>query len=64
MNDLPGTQKLAVQPAVAAKMAGISRSTLYEEMGSGRLRSRKLGRRRVILVSDLQAWLEGLPDGC
>src|SRR5262245_38177849 len=38
-----------------------SRSYLYDEIGDGRLRATKLGRRIKILDADLQAWLEALP---
>jgi len=39
---------------------GLSRSTVYEEMSSGRLRSVKVGRRRLITESALVAYIEGL----
>ena len=39
---------------------GLSRSTVYEEMASGRLRSVKVGRRRLITESALVAYIEGL----
>ncbi|MBK1669955.1 hypothetical protein CKO28_18125 [Rhodovibrio sodomensis] len=54
-------QKLALSIPEAAKAASSSRSTIFNEIGSGRLRARKLGRRTVILVDDLERWLEGLP---
>ena len=45
----------------AAKVAGVGRSTVYEELASGRLKARKLGRRTIILEADLRDWLAALP---
>ena len=45
----------------AARRAGVGRSTIYEELASGRLSARKLGRRTVILEADLRQWLTSLP---
>jgi len=47
---------------------GLSRSTVYEEMDSGRLRSVKVGRRRLIPESALVQYIDNLigaaaPDG-
>ncbi len=48
----------------AAKAAGgVSRSTIYNEMRAGRLRSKLIGRRRVIPADALRAWIEAAPDG-
>lgn len=54
---------LRVSDAVAA--SGLSRSTLYVLMAQGELRAVKAGGRRLILRSDLEAYLRGLPaDVC
>jgi excisionase family DNA binding protein len=50
--------RLAVSPAEAARLAGVGRTLLYEALSSGALRSSKIGKRRVILVDALRAWLE------
>ena len=43
------------------EIAGVGRTTLYEALGSNSLPSRKLGRRRIILRSDLLTWMANLP---
>lgn len=45
----------------AAKLIGIGKTRLYEEIGSKRLRAVKVGKRTLILSSDIQAWLSSLP---
>ncbi len=56
MNDLPR----AVSPAKGAVMCGISRTKFYELLNK-QIPSRKLGRRTLILVSDIEQFLESLP---
>ena len=51
-------ERLAVSPAEAARLAGIGKTTIYEAIGSGALRSLKIGKRRLILIVSLRAWLE------
>ncbi|WP_299809723.1 helix-turn-helix domain-containing protein [uncultured Roseibium sp.] len=57
------TEKLAFQIVEAAKIVGVSRSKLYDEIQQGRLKTRKVGQRTLILKRDLQAWLNDLPSG-
>jgi len=40
---------------------GLCRDTLYKLIREGRLPARKIGRRTVVLESDLQQFLESLP---
>lgn len=40
---------------------GIGRTTTYEELKSGRLRARKIGKRTIISEDDAEAWLRSLP---
>lgn len=54
---------LALSVADAVRASGLSRSTLYVEMASGRLPHKKAGTRRLILRSDLEAYLRALPSG-
>lgn len=46
----------------AARSVGVSRRFLFLEMAAGRLASKRVGRRRLIPVSSLQAWLAAMPD--
>lgn len=50
-------ERLAVSPAEAARLAGVGRTTLYEALGSGALRSLKIGKRRLITIDALKDWL-------
>jgi excisionase family DNA binding protein len=50
-------QPLALSIRQACAVAGVSRSTLYEEIAAGRLKSVRIGARRLILVEDLRDWL-------
>lgn len=50
---------LCVPVEVAAQMIGISRAGLYNELTAGRLPSLKIGKRRLVRVSDLNRYLEG-----
>jgi excisionase family DNA binding protein len=45
----------------AARAAGISRTQLYQEMRTGRLASKKIGKRRVVPVDALKAWIAAAP---
>jgi excisionase family DNA binding protein len=40
---------------------GIGRTKTYQEVKSGRLRARKVGRRTIITEEDAEAWLTRLP---
>ncbi len=50
---------IAYRPEAAAKAIGISRSALYQELASGRLRSLKIGRSRIITRAALVEFLAG-----
>lgn len=55
------TEKLAFSPKEATEAAAIGKTFLYAAIKSGDLKSRKLGRKRLILREDLHEWLKGLP---
>lgn len=45
----------------AVRRYGVGRSTLYKLMGDGSLPARKVGKRTLIPVADLEAWFASLP---
>ena len=54
--------ELAVPIVEAARRAGVGRSSIYEAVNRGELRLKKSGRRSLILVDDLKAWVNSLPN--
>ena len=46
--------------AEAARRAGVSRTFLYERIASGELTTIKAGKRRLVRVETLRAWLKRL----
>jgi excisionase family DNA binding protein len=55
-------QPLAISIRDAVSIAGISRSLLYQEIAAGRLRSLRIGARRLLLLDDLRDWLTAHRD--
>lgn len=53
--------KIAVSIDEACELTSSGRTRLYEEINKGRLRAKKFGRRTLVLVSDLEKFLAGLP---
>jgi excisionase family DNA binding protein len=45
----------------ACRIAGIGRTKIYEAIAGRRLKARKLGKRTIVLRSDLQEFLAALP---
>jgi excisionase family DNA binding protein len=41
---------------------GLCRTKAYDELKSGRLRARKLGKRTLISIDDAENWFEQLPE--
>lgn len=52
-----GTQSIAVSVKTAAVMLGVSRRTVQSHIRVGTLPARKIGRRTVIRVCDLELFL-------
>ena len=55
--NLTPTRPLAVSTHEAARLAGVGRTKIYDALGSGTLKSLKIGKRRLILFESLQKWL-------
>jgi excisionase family DNA binding protein len=53
----PKAEPLAVSPAEAARLAGVGRTSIYCALGSGALKSLKIGKRWLITIEGLRAWL-------
>jgi excisionase family DNA binding protein len=53
--------ELAVPIDEAARRVGVGRTSIYEAINRGELPLRKVGRRSLILVSDLHAWVHSWP---
>ena len=50
-------ERISVSVEEAAEMVGLGRSTLYVALTSGELPSMKIGKRRLIRVDALKAWV-------
>lgn len=57
-----GEPKGAYRPAEFMVRYGIGRTKLYELIGSGAVKARKLGSATVILHDDAEAWMRSLPE--
>lgn len=55
-------ERMGYSPSEAAKAIGVSRQHIYALMAAGRLRSVKLGSRRIIPADALEALLAGSDD--
>lgn len=54
------SQRLAVSPEEAARLIGVGRTTIFAALKAGRLRSSKLGARRLIKTSAIVEWIDTL----
>jgi excisionase family DNA binding protein len=59
-----GARKVAFSISEVCAQTGIGRDGIYKAIQDGRLVARKLGRRTVILDSDLHEFLQALPRMC
>jgi excisionase family DNA binding protein len=56
-----GARQRAMSVAEFCERYGPGRTKAYEELKSGRLRARKIGKRTVITEDDAEEWLRHLP---
>ncbi len=54
------TDKLSVTINQACNMTGLGRSTIYRLFEEGQLKKRKAGKRTLILVKDLEVYVNSL----
>lgn len=54
------TQQFSVGPDVAGKMTGLTRSAIYTAIANGELKSFKYGKRRLILIKELECWINNI----
>jgi len=55
------SHKIAYSVEEVTRQIPMSRAALYEEIKANRLKTKKLGRRRLILHDDLAEFLRNLP---
>lgn len=58
MSQIATIPPLSVSVEEAASLVGHSRSGIYEVIAQGELKAFKLGKRRLILMAELKAWIE------
>ncbi|GLI94297.1 helix-turn-helix domain-containing protein [Methylocystis echinoides] len=56
------TAPICFSPRTAAKALGIGVTTLYAEMKAGRIAARKIGRRTIIMRTEIERYLASLPS--
>lgn len=57
MAQIAQTAPLAVGPDEAGRLTGNSRSAVYAAMAAGELKAFKMGKRRLILMTELSIWI-------
>lgn len=55
--------EIAISVIEAAKRVSIGRSSLYKAINRGELKPRKVGGRTLIIVAELEAWVNASPMG-
>jgi excisionase family DNA binding protein len=59
-SDIP-IEREALSIEQACAVASLGKTKFYEIVAAGTLKTRRLGRRRLILVTDLRSFLRSLP---
>ena len=54
-----GVKRLALSIREAEQASGLSRATLYRLIGSGKLKTVKVGARRLVPITSIDALLDG-----
>ena len=61
-NNTEPSTSLAVSPTEAARLMSLGRTKVYELIAAEELKSFKLGSRRLIRVSEIEAFLDRLAE--
>lgn len=56
------TQPALMSISAFCAWASLGRTKVYEEIGAGRLKTIKVGSRRLVALADANAWLEQLAN--
>jgi excisionase family DNA binding protein len=54
--------RLTFSPEEAAKIIGVGRTLIFDEIRAGRLEAKKAGRRTLITSDAIENWLATLPN--
>jgi excisionase family DNA binding protein len=58
----PVDERIGYSVAELVRLSSLGRQVIYDALGQGALRAKKLGRRTVIPRAEVDAWLSALPD--
>jgi excisionase family DNA binding protein len=61
-NEIPFIERLSCTISQACSATGLSRSTIYEEIAAGRIKSTTVRRRRLVIVSSLKTFISPPSD--
>ena len=61
--EVPLRDRMAYSVPEAGALAGFGPSKAWEEVKAGRLKTRRLGRRQIVLREELERYLTSLPKG-
>ena len=56
-------EKIAYSPKDAAEATNICKTNIFHAIARGDLKSRRFGRKRLILREDLLEWVKSMPEG-
>lgn len=55
-------QRIAITVRDAVEVSGLGRTTLYEIFKTGKIKPKKQGKRTLIMLDELEAYLRSLPE--
>lgn len=59
INPAPLSEALAYSPKDVSRVTGLGMTTIYKLLGDGTLKSRTIGRRRLVTAASVRALVEG-----